>query len=452
MTDQSQVATLEADQAQLENVVRDVVAHARAGGATQAEAAVSVDAGLSVTVRLGEVETLEYHSDRGLGVTVYCGKSKGSASSADLSPAAVEKTVAKALSIARFTADDPCAGLADAELMAQEIPDLDLCHPWALTPAAAIAIATECEQAARDVDARITNTEGATVSTHHGLRVYANSHGFSGGYPTTGHSISCSVVASQDDGTMERDYWYDSARAHTDLAAASAIGRTAGERTVRRLGAGKAETAKTPVLFPPELARGLIGHLLGALRGTVQYRQSSFLLDAVGASVFPDFVQISERPHIPRALGSAPVDNEGVATRARELVSDGVVQGYILGSYSARKLGLQTTGNAGGVHNIIVGPSVAAGLEELATQMHRGLIVGELMGQGINMVTGDYSRGAAGFWVENGKVVMPVHEITIAGNLRDMFHAIVAIGNDIDRRGRVHCGSILVEQMTIAGS
>lgn len=451
MTDKSQVATLDADQSALEQIVRDVVRHAGSLGATQSEAAVSVDAGLSVTVRLGEVETVEYHNDRGLGVTVYFGQSKGSASTADLSPDAVREAVEKAVSISGFTAEDPCAGLADADLMADAIPDLDLCHPWPLTPQAAIVLAQQCEQAARDVDPRISNSDGATVTSHHGLRVYANSHGFAGGYPTTGHSISCSVVANDDRG-MERDYWYDSARAHTDLLAPTEIGRIAGQRTLRRLGAAKGETIKAPVLFPPELARGLIGHLLAGLRGVAQYRQSSFLLDSVGKRVFPEFVQISERPHIPRALGSAPVDNEGVATRDRELVSDGEVRGYILNSYSARKLGLSTTANAGGVHNVLVAPSSTMGLTELAAQMQRGLIVGELMGQGINLVTGDYSRGAAGFWVENGRISHPVHEITIAGNLNDIFQRVVAIGNDVDLRGRVQCGSILVEQMTIAGN
>ncbi|MBT8135441.1 MAG: metalloprotease PmbA [Gammaproteobacteria bacterium] len=435
----------------MEQAVRRVLDLAVQHGASQAEAAVSAETGLSVTARLGDVETLEYHSDRGVGVTVYFGQRKASASSADLSAEALEQTVAKAVSIARYTAEDPCAGLADAQLMAADLPDLDLSHPWELAPERAIELAIECEQSARDVDKRITNSEGASINSHQGVRVYGNSHGFLGGYPSTSHSISCAVVASDDAG-MERDYWYDSARCHDDLLTPAEIGRQAGERTVRRLGARKIDTVTAPVLFPPELARGMIGHYLAAVRGTVQYRQASFLLDIAGQQVFPEFMQLSERPHLLRAPGSRPMDNEGVATQDRELVADGVAQGYILSSYSARKLGLQTTGNAGGIHNLLVKPSTSGGLAELMQQMGSGLLIGELMGQGVNAVTGDYSRGAAGFWVEDGKISFPVHEITIAGNLRDMFRNIVAVGDDVDARGRVRCGSMLLEQMTIAGA
>jgi len=445
------VTTLDIDPKELEATVRTVIDEAKRRGATQAEAAVSVDAGLSVAVRLGDVETLEYHSDRGLGVTVYFDQRKGSASSADLSREALVQTVDKAVSIARYTAEDPCAGLAESALMATTVPDLDLCHPWPLTPDKAIALALECEQAARNVDPRITNSEGAGINSHQGLRVYGNSHGFVGSIPSTNHSLSCAVVASDTAG-MERDYWYDSARAHDDMVAPSTIGRIAGERTVRRLGARKIETVNAPVLFPPELARGLVGHFVAGIRGAPQYRKATFLLDSVGQQIFPDFVNIGERPHLLRAAGSAPMDNEGVATHDRELVSDGVVQGYVLSSYSARKLGLQTTGNAGGVHNLLVQPSFSGGLDELAREMQTGFLVSELMGQGVNGMTGDYSRGAAGFWVENGQISYPVHEVTIAGNLRDMFKNIVAIGNDIDTRGRVRSGSVLLQQMTIAGA
>lgn len=450
MNDQS-VTTLDIDQGELEALVQTVVDEATRQGATQTEAAVSTEAGLSVSVRLGDVETLEYHSDRGLGVTVYFGNRKGSASSSDLSREAMEQTVSKAVSIARYTAEDPCAGLADAELMARDLPDLELCHPWPLTPENAIVLAQECEQAARDVDKRISNSEGAVISSHQGLRVYANSHGFVGGTPTTSHSLSCAVVASDENG-MERDYWYDSARAHTDMLSPAEIGKIAGQRTVRRLGARKIDTLNAPVLFPPELARGLIGHFIGGIRGTAQYRKATFLLDIMGQQVFPDFMNISERPHLLRAVGSAAMDNEGVATQDRELVVDGVAQGYVLSSYSARKLGLKTTGNAGGVHNLLVKPSTRAGLDELAKKMGTGFLVSELMGQGVNTMTGDYSRGAAGFWVEQGKISYPVHEVTIAGNLKDVFRNIVAIGDDIDTHSRIRCGSILIEQMTIAGS
>ncbi|NND59220.1 MAG: metalloprotease PmbA [Gammaproteobacteria bacterium] len=445
------MATLDADEKRLEQIVGRVVELAKARGATQAEAAVSMDAGLSVTVRMGDVETIEYHNDRGIGVTVYFDKRKGSASSSDFSDEAIGQTVDKAVSIARYTAEDPCAGLADAERMATSLPDLELSHPWAITPEEAVEIAMRCEHSARDVDARITNSDGASVTSHQGMRVYANSHGFIGGYPSTGHSISCSVVARDDNG-MERDYWYDSARAADAMMSPEAIGRRAGERTVRRLGARQAQTSKVPVVFPPELARGLIGHALSALRGTVQYRQSSFLLGASGEQVFPEFMRVSERPHLPRAMASAPMDNEGVATADRELVIDGVIQGYILGSYSARKLGLETTANAGGVHNMIVAASIEGGLMELIRKVPQGLLVTELMGQGVNAVTGDYSRGAAGFWIENGQLSHPVHEITIASNLREMYRNIVAVGDDVDVRGRVRCGSIMLEQMTVAGN
>ncbi len=445
------VTQVDVDQAELERLVQAALDEASRRGATQAEAAVSADTGLGVTARLGDVETLEYHSDRGLGVTVYFGKRKGSASSADLSREALAQTVEKAVSIARYTAEDPCAGLADAALMAGELPDLGLCHPWPVSPDEAIAMALECEQAARDVDSRITNSEGASLNTHQGIRVYGNSHGFVGGYPSTSHSLSCAVVASDSNG-MERDFWYDSNRVPGALMAPAEVGRIAGERTVRRLDARQIDTVSAPVLFPPELARGLIGHYVAGLRGTAQYRRATFLLEIVGKQVFPDFVEIVERPHIKGAAGSAPVDSEGVATRDRDLVSAGVARGYVLSSYSARKLGLQTTGNAGGVHNLLVSPSCEQGLDEMISSVDRGFLVGELMGQGVNAVTGDYSRGAAGFWIENGKIAFPVHEVTIAGNLATMFQGIQAIGSDVDTRGRVRCGSILIDRMTIAGS
>lgn len=448
MTDKA-VTDLDLSQSDLEALVARVLEQAARRGATQAEAAVSVEAGLSVTVRLGEVETLEYQRDRGLGVTVYFGHRKGSASSADLDPAAVERTVEKACTIARYTAEDEYSGLADPELMAGSLPDLDLLHPWEITPERAIEVATGCEAAARAFDQRINNSEGSTVTSHRGLRIYGNSHGFVGGYGSTGHSISCAVVAASN-GAMERDYWYTAARDAADLEPAESVGRRAGERTVRRLDARKIATCRVPVLFPPELARGLIGHFVGAIRGSAQYRRASFLLDARGQRVFPGYFNISERPHLPKGMGSAPIDNEGVATRDRELVVDGVLQGYVLGSYSARKLGLKTTGNAGGVHNLIVHPS-AGGFEALLRQMGRGFLVGELMGQGVNGVTGDYSRGAAGFWVEDGQIRYPVHEVTIAGNLRDMLANLVAVGNDVDERGRIRTGSILVAEMTVAG-
>ena len=436
---------------ELKNIVSEALAQARALGATQAEADVSLQKGLTTTVRLGEVETVEYQRDRGMGITVYFGKRKGSASTADLSARAVAETVEKACDIARYTAEDDCSGLADPAELATDIPDLDLDHPWEISPEEAVECARSCEAAGRVVDTRITNSEGATVGSHRGVRVYGNSHGFLGGYPSTSHSISCVLLAQSGD-DMQRDYWYSSTRDARDLESAESIGRMAGVRAVARLRARKLTTQRARVLFAPEVARGLIGHFLGAVRGSSQYRKSSFLLGAAGQQVFPSFFELRERPHIVKALGSSPFDSEGVATRDRELVQDGVLQGYVLGSYSARKLGLRTTGNAGGNHNLLVesktgGLSIDAILRELGT----GLLVTELMGQGVNGVTGDYSRGASGFWVENGVVGDPVHEITIAGNLKDMYRNIAAIGSDVDLRGSVRVGSVLISEMTIAG-
>ncbi|HET9679011.1 MAG TPA: metalloprotease PmbA [Gammaproteobacteria bacterium] len=437
------------NQQSLETLVAQALEQAKQQGASQAEAAANQDNGLSVTVRLNEVETLEYQRDRGLGITVYFGQRKGSASTADFSAAAIAQAVEKACSIARYTAEDDCAGLADAGLMAQTLPDLALDHPWPLTPEEAIDIARRCEATARAYDPRIDNSEGATVTSHRGVRVYGNSHGFIGGYPASGHSISCSVVARQDQ-QMQRDYWYSADCDPAALLAPEAIGEIAGQRTVARLGSRRISTRKTPVLFAPEMAKSLLGHFLSAISGRAQYRESTFLLGAEGDTIFPDFIQIKEQPHLKRAAGSAPFDAEGVATQMRHWVQDGRLQGYILGSYSARKLGRQTTGNAGGVHNLElqIGPSSQ---QALLAQMDTGLLVTELMGQGVNGVTGDYSRGAAGFWVENGELAYPVEEITIAGNLRDIYRNIVAVGNDLDTRGNIRTGSILLEEMTVAG-
>ncbi len=443
------IAAPHPDQTALERVVEQALTLARARGATAAEAAVGVSTGLSVTVRLGEVETLEYQRDRSLGVTVYSGQRKGSASTANLAPGAIEETVAKALSIASFTTDDAYAGLPDAARMASHLPDLDLCHPWELEAPAAIELARRCEAAGLATDERIRNSEGASVSTHRKLRVFGNSHGFIGGYPSTSHSVSC-VVLGQSNGEMQRDYWYTAARDWRALEDVEAVGRKAARKAVERLGAGKLSTRKAPVLFAPDLARGLIGHFVGAIGGAAQYRRSSFLLDADRQQMFPEAISLIERPHLRSALGSAPFDSEGVATRDRELVVNGVLDGYLLDSYSARKLGLVTTGNAGGVHNLVVQGHMLDP-KTLLRKLGTGLLVTEMMGQGVNPVTGDYSRGAAGFWVENGAVTRPVHEITVAGNLREMYRGIVAQGDDVDCRGSIHCGSLLIEQMTIAG-
>jgi len=437
-------------QPDLETIIEHALEEARARGAAQAEAAVSQDTGLSVSVRLGEVETLEHQRDRSMGITVYFDKRKGSAGTADFSPEAVRATVAKACSIARFTAEDACAGLADAALMASTPPDLDLAHPWNLTADRAIELAKSCEAAALAFDPRINNSEGASVASHRGLHVYGNTHGFIGGYPTTSHTLSCVVLAGTGE-DMQRDFWYSSSRDWQELQEPEAIGRESARRTIARLEPRRLATRRAPVLYVPELARGLIGHFVAAIRGSSQYRQSSFLLDSVGQQIFPKGFRISERPHIHKAMGSAPFDDEGVATHDRELVADGVLTGYILSSYSARKLGLQTTGNAGGAHNLLVASNLAGGAMAMLERLGTGLLVTELMGQGVNTVTGDYSRGAAGFWVERGAIQYPVAEITIAGNLRDMFQRIAAVGDDVDVRGGTRVGSILLEEMTIAG-
>ncbi len=435
--------------AELENLAAAVLTAAKAGGATAAETEISQAVGQSVSVRRGEVETIAYNRDKGIGVTVYLGQRRGHASTADFSSDAVEAAVAKALAIARYTAEDPAAGLADPARLARDIPDLDLYHPWDLTVEEAIALGCEAEAAALAVDRRLTNTEGSTVARGESEFVYANSHGFLGGYRSSRHHIDCSVIGEDGEG-MQRDYWYTAARAASDLEPAREVGRVAGERTARRLNARQLGTLACPVLFEAPEAAELIGFFVGAVSGGSLYRKSSFLLDSLGKPVFAPHLSIREDPHIRRGRGSAPFDNEGVATAPRDVVRDGIVQGYFLGSYSARKLGMTTTGNAGGNHNLVVshgGDDLAA----LIKRMGRGLLVTEQLGQGVNPVTGDFSRGAAGFWVDGGEIAYPVEEITIAGNLKDMFLDIVAVGNDVDRRGSRHVGSILIGQMTVAG-
>jgi PmbA protein len=423
---------------------------AKAMGASQAEVSCSEDRGLEVNVRLGEVETVESTRDRGIAVTVYFGQRKGSASTADLHESSLEATVAQACAIARHTEDDPAAGLADAALMARDFPDLDGWHPWALGADEAVDLALACETAGRDADSRISNSDGASAATAQSLSVYANSHGFIGRERSSHHSIGCALIAGQGDG-MQRDGWYTSAIAREDLNDVAAVGRRAAERTVARLQPRSLPTGEVQVLFAAEMARSLIGHLLGAVSGGALYRKASFLLDSAGTQLFPDWFGIEELPFLKRGLRSSAFDGEGVATRTSSLVEQGVLQRYVLGSYSARKLGLQTTGNAGGVHNL----KVAANAGDLATMlsgMGTGLLVTELMGQGVNGVTGDYSRGAGGFWVENGQIAYPVDGITIAGNLKDMFARMEAVGSDVDRRSHVQTGSILIGKMTVAGN
>src|SRR5246500_3146213 len=435
----------------LTDVVSLALEEARGQGASECEADASVSQGLSVSVRLREVDTLEYQRDRGLSLTVYFGKRKGSASTADLAPSAVRETVEKACAIARYTAEDPYAGLIEPEALARDIPDLDLDHPWDLSPERAIEIARDCEAAGLGVDPRIRNSEGGSVGSQRHSGVYGNSLGFLAGYSSTSHSVSCSLIAEAG-GEMQRDHWYTVARDAADLEDGARGGRIAGERALARLGARRLTTRKAPVAFTPDVARGLIGHFIGAIRGSSQYRKASFLLDAAGSQVFPAFLQMHERPHLPKGLASSPFDQEGAATRDRELIRDGVLDGYVLGSYSARRLGLKTTGNAGGIHNLIV----AAGdggldAEAFLARLETGLLVTELMGQGVNGVTGDYSRGASGFWGERGAIAYPVHEITIAGNLKPMYRHIVALGDDVDVRGGIRTGSVLLDEMRVAG-
>ncbi len=435
---------------QLQEMSDRVLQLAKDAGASAAEAEVSLGFGQNVSVRMNETETIEYNRDKGVSVSVYFGQQRGHASTSDLSPQALYDTVSAACNIARYTAKDEFCGLADANLMAKKIPNLDLHHPWVLNVDQAIDLAKVCESEARGVDARITNSEGAAVSTYEGMFAYANSHGFNGGYATSRHSLSCSVIADDGQDNMQRDYWYSTARDAKDLETAEYVGRLAGERTVRRLGSQRIKTAQVPVMCDASISAGLISHLISAISGGSLYRKSSFLLDSLGTQVMSPHITIEEQPHLLKGLSSSPFDNEGVATYPRTLVKNGVLEGYVLSSYSARKLGMTTTANAGGNHNLIVSHG-DLDFNGMLKAMGTGLLVTELLGHGVNMVTGDYSRGAAGFWVENGVILHPVEEITIAGNLREMFKQIVAVGSDVLIQGSKQVGSVLIENMTVAG-
>jgi PmbA protein len=433
----------------LKQITQDVLKLAKQAGASSAETEVSFGTGQNISVRMGEAENIEYNRDKGISVTVYFGQQKGHASSSDLSAQALKDTVEAACNIAKYTAKDAFCGLADANLMAKETPDLDLYHPWNISVEDAIEIAKQCEAAAMAVDKkRITNSEGAGVSNSESVFAYANSHGFVGGYPSSRHSISCSVIAEEND-NMQRDYWYTNARDMRDMESAEYVGKLAGERTIRRIGAKPIKTGNYPVLFEAPLASGLVSSLVGAISGGSLYRKSSFLLDSLGKQIAAPLLNIEELPHIKKGIASSSFDSEGVATKSRKLLENGVLQGYVLGSYSARKLGLQTTGNAGGSHNLIV-QSTGESFAELIKKMGTGLLVTEVLGQGLNMVTGDYSRGAAGFWVENGVIAYPVEEITIAGNMAEMLKQIAAVGNDVIPQSSKQTGSILIEKMTVA--
>jgi PmbA protein len=438
---------------ELRELAQSVLDQARRAGAAGCDCDVSESHGLSVTVRKGKPDTVEHNRDRSVGVSVYWGERpkarRGHASTSDFSPAALRQTVEAAVAIARHTAEDDCAGLPDADMLAKGNAALDLFHPWSISTEEAIELARRCEAAAFGVSKKIRNSEGATVSAQHSQFVFANSLGFSGGYPGSRHWLSCSVIA-EEKGLMQRDDWYSASRTPQNIAAPDVLGRYAGQRAVARLGARKIPTGKAPVLFEAPAALQLIGHFISAVNGGNLYRKTSFLADSLGKQVFSPLVQVEERPHVPQGLASTPFDEEGIATKDRVIVRDGTVEGYFLGSYSARKLGMKSTGNAGGHHNLFVrseGPDFAGMLKH----MRKGLLVTELMGQGVNLVTGDYSRGVAGYWVEDGEIRFPVEEITIAGNLKEMFKGIAAIGSDrLVRSGR-SSGSILVESMTIAG-
>jgi PmbA protein len=433
----------------LREIVRSILDWARSGGASAAEAEISESLGLNVTVRCGEVETIEHNRDKGLGVTVYLGKRRGHSSTSDFSQRAVRDTVDAALTIARYTAEDECAGLADEDLLARKIPDLELFHPWGISVAQAVDLAKECEAAAFSVDKRVANSEGAAVHTQESQFIYGNSLEFLAGYPSSRHAISCAVIAGRGD-AMQRDDWYSTARHAGSIESAKAVGRRAGERSIARLRARKIKTREAPVLFEAPVAASLLSHFVAAASGGNLYRKASFLVDQLGRRIFAPWVEIQELPLLPRGLGSSPFDNEGVRTRSREVVKEGVLQGYFLSSYSARKLNMRSTGNAGGNHNLVLQDN-GLDFSGLLRQMGEGLLVTELLGHGVNLVTGDYSRGAAGFWVEGGAIAYPVQEVTIAGNLKNMFNGMAAAGNDVIIRGSRHCGSILIEHMMVAG-
>lgn len=434
----------------LEQILSRVIDLAKQTGATAAEASIGAGAGFSVTARMGEAETVEHQRDKGLNITCYVNRRKGSASSTDFSDEAILETVRAACTIATHTSEDEYAGLIDPQYMAKQIPDLDLYHPWDITPEQAIHLAIECENTARAADKRITNSEGATVHSYSGNHFYANSHGFIGGWNWSSHSIDCSVIAEQD-GMMQRDGWYSKKRDHTELESVRTIAETAAARAVQKLGSRKLSTLSVPVIFEASLASSLFSSFIGAIAGGAQYRKSTFLLDKAGSQIFPDFININERPHIRKGSGSAPFDNDGMATQDRTLINKGVLQGYVLSAYSARKLGLAPTGNAGGVHNLII-ETGQQDLDALLKTMNRGLLITDLIGFGVNQVTGDYSRGASGFWVENGEIQYPVEEITVAGNLIEMYRQILAIGKDVDTRRNILTGSVLIENMTVAGN
>ena len=441
-------------QDQLKQLARDVLAYARAQGGTDAAVEISEGSGLSVSVRKSKIETIEQNRDKGIGVTVFVGKKRGNASTSDFSAASLKATVEAAYNIARFTAEDECAGLADADMLELNPRDLKLYYPWPISTEEAVQLAQRAEAAAFAVDPRVTNSEGAGVHVQQSHFVSANSRGFIGGYPYSRHTLSVTPIAGKG-AKMQRDDWYTSVRDPKKMASPEAVGRYAAERALARLNARKLDTRTCPVLFEAPLAAGLLGAFVQATSGGALYRKSTFLVDSLGKEVFPAHIQVKEDPHVVGGIGSAPFDEEGVRTSQRDVVKDGVLQGYFLSSYSARKLGMQTTGNAGGSHNLTITSKLTRKDDDFAAMLRKmgtGLLVTELMGQGTNYVTGDYSRGASGYWVENGVIQYPVEEITIAGNMKDMLRDIVGIGTDVLVRGTKQTGSILIEKMVVAGN
>lgn len=438
-------------EAALREALNDMLARAKRQGADAAEASLSASRALSVSVRDRARESLEYEGDRSAGVTVYRGQASGSASTTDLSPAGLAAALEQALTIARFTEADPYAGLAPAELMARDWPDMQLYNPWALTPEQAQDQALAIEAAALDADSRIAQTEGATVASQDAISAYGNSHGFIGIEKASRHAMSCTAIARDADGAMQREIAFSQARRRADLEAGTQVGAKAADRALARLGARAVPTTTAPVLFTPRVARSLWGHLLGAISGGALYRNASFLKDRIDTTIADSALTLTQHPHRPYGLASTGFDDDGVATSERAIVDNGMLCSYLLSAYSARRLGLATTGNAGGVFNADVMPG-SAGFDALVANMGRGLVVTELMGQGVNLVNGDYSRGAAGWWVENGELAYPVENATVAGNLADMYAGIAALGNDVEYQAALRTPSVVIESMTIAGS
>ena len=449
-TAENLTALLKSQEQTLRDAVSFAIETAQKAGAT-AEVGVTKVSGLSVSTRLQEIENVEFTNDGALGISVYLGQQKGNASTSDLSEEAIKNTVEAALAIAKYTSPDDCTGLADKELMAFEAPDLELYHEASVDVEQATKLALEAEKAALEYDAKIVNSNGASFNSHTGVRVYGNTHGMLQSYLSSRYSLSCSVIGGELD-QLENDYEYTVSREFDALSSADWVGQNCAKKVIARLNPQKLTTREVPVIFLNDVATGLISHLTGAISGGSLYRKSSFLLDHLGKQVLPDWFQISERPHLLKRLASTPFDSEGVRTQDLEIIQDGVLQTYLLTSYSGRKMGMQSTGHAGGIHNWLVKPNLTGGLTALLRQMGTGLLVTDVMGQGVNIVTGDYSRGAAGFWVENGEIQYPVAEITIAGQLQDMLKNIVAVADDIEHRSNIQTGSILLDKMKISGN